>query len=99
VLDTQICTEPVELVRARRGTLAQAEQAIRELLAVITQNGADADRTNTLKVLHKPAGIGRGLCFEDADEDPASRTVNRHEQITTRSFVSNLSQLQAFISL
>jgi hypothetical protein len=43
VLDLEGRAERVELVRARRCTLAQAEEPIRELLAVVGKNGADAD--------------------------------------------------------
>ena len=50
VLDAQFGAELVEFVVARRGTLAQAEQAVGELLAVVGQDGANADRAGTLQV-------------------------------------------------
>jgi hypothetical protein len=42
VFDAQLGAEQVEQVRARGCALAQAEEAIRELIAVIGQDGADA---------------------------------------------------------
>jgi hypothetical protein len=41
LLDVEGGAQRVERVRAGRGALAQAEEAIRELLAVIRRNGAD----------------------------------------------------------
>ena len=73
VLDAEVGAERVEFMLTRRGTLAQAEQAIGELLAVICENGADADRAGALKVAQEPPGVGRGLGLEDADEDPSGR--------------------------
>ena len=61
VLDAQFGAERVELVLARRGTFAQAEQAIRELLAVVGQDGADADRAGALQVKQEAPRIGRSL--------------------------------------
>ena len=71
VFDAEVCTEPVELVLACRGALAQTEQAVGEFLAIIGQNGADADRAGPLQIAKKPAGVGGGPGFEDADEHPA----------------------------
>jgi hypothetical protein len=50
VLDAELGAERVELVRARRGALAQAEEAVGELGAVIGQNGADTDRADLFQV-------------------------------------------------
>jgi len=44
VLDAELGTELVELMLARRSTLAQAEEAIGELFSVVRENRADADR-------------------------------------------------------
>ena len=71
VFDAQLGAKLVELVLARRGALAQAEEAIGELLPVIGQNGADAYRAGALQVAQKAPGIGRGLGLEDANEDPS----------------------------
>jgi len=39
VLDVQVGVEPVELVRARRSTLARAEEAIGELFSLARREG------------------------------------------------------------
>jgi hypothetical protein len=48
VLNVQVFTRLVELALARRSALAQAEEAIGELLYVVRENSADADRAGTL---------------------------------------------------
>ena len=62
VLDAKPGTKPVELVLASRGALAQAGQAVGERLAVIGQNGADADRPGPLQVAREPPGSRDGTC-------------------------------------
>jgi len=42
--------EAVELVVARRGTLAQAEQPVSELLAVVGKHAGDLHRRGALQV-------------------------------------------------
>ena len=93
----------VELMRAGHGTLAQAEEAIRELFSVIRKNGAYAHplpgralRSNgprggagTLQVAQEATGIRCRSGFEDAYEDPTRRTVDSHKQIATGRFVSH----------
>lgn len=93
MLDAQFGAELVELMLARRGALAQAEQAIGELFSVIRENGADVDRAGALQVAQETSGVGRGLCLEDTDEDPAGRTVDGDEQVTPRGFMSHLRQI------
>ena len=80
VFDAQLGAEQVEQVRARGCALAQAEEAIRELLAVIGQDGADAERAGALQVTQKPPRIGRRLCLEDADKHPSRCPVDGDEQ-------------------
>lgn len=81
MLDVQISTELVELVLARRSTLAQAKEAIGELFSVVRENRADADWAGTLQVSQEAPGIRRSLCLEDADENPSRRAVDGHKQI------------------
>jgi hypothetical protein len=94
VFDTRPGAEPVERVRARRGTPAQAEEAVGELLpprhcrsdqwrsnGSIGQDDADADRAGALQVAQEASGVGGGPGLEDADEDPAGGAVDGDEQI------------------
>ena len=46
VFDVEGGTELVELVHACRGTLAQVEEAVGEFLAIVRDNGADAQRSS-----------------------------------------------------
>ena len=55
-------------MRAGRGTFAQPEEPIGELLAIVGQDGADADRAGALQVTQKAPRIGRCLCREDTDD-------------------------------
>jgi hypothetical protein len=64
VLDFQGLAECVELVRARRGSLAQTEEAISELPAIVGQNGSDTQRTSALPITQETAPIGRCLYRE-----------------------------------
>ena len=84
MLDLKGGAERVELVFSRRGALAQAEETIGELFSVIGQDGADADRAGTLQVPKKAPRVGRGLGLEDANEDPADRTIYRHEEVAAQ---------------
>ena len=59
MLDVEGGAQFAELVLAGRGTLAQAEEAIRELLAVIRKNGTDAQRASAFQVTKEAAGISR----------------------------------------
>ena len=43
-----------------------------------------------LQVAQETSGVGRGLCLEDTDEDPAGRTVDGDEQGAARRFISHL---------
>ena len=67
MLDAQLGAELIELVLACRGAFAQAEEPVGELLAVIGQNGADADRAGALQVAQEPSGIGSRPGLGDAD--------------------------------
>jgi hypothetical protein len=93
VLDARVCAELVELVLAGGNAFAQAEQAVGELLAIVGKHGADAHRAGAFQVAQEAAGVGSGLGLEDADEDPAGRAVDGHEQVAARGFVSHLRQI------
>jgi len=80
----ELGAQGVELVRAGRGTFAQAEQAVGELFSVLRENSANADRAGTLQVTQEPPGIRCSLCLEDADEDPPRRPVDSYEQVAPR---------------
>ena len=89
MLDVEGGAQFAELVLAGRGTLAQAEEAIRELLAVIRKNGTDAQRASAFQVTKEAAGIGCRRGLEDADQNPACRPVDCHEEIAPRGLVSH----------
>jgi len=93
MVDAQVGAEQIELVLAGGGAFAQAEQAVGEFLAIIGENGADADRAGAFQVAKKAAGVGGGLGFVDADEDPSCRAINGNEQVAPRGFVSHLRQI------
>ena len=48
--DVESCAQRVDLMLAGRSALAQTEEPIGEFLAVIGQNGADAQRASTFQV-------------------------------------------------
>ena len=81
VFDAKISAEVIELVLAGGRRFTQTEQAVGELLAIVGENGADAQRAGTFQIAQKAAGIGGCLGFVDADEDPAGGPINRHEQV------------------
>lgn len=70
MLDVEGCADLTQLVCALRCALAQAEEAIREFFAIIRKNCADAQQAAPLQVTKEATGVGGGLDFEDADEDP-----------------------------
>ncbi len=66
MVDVQVGTELVELVLACRGTLAQAEEPVGELLSVVRKDRANAHWTSSLQVSQKAPSIRRSLCLEAA---------------------------------
>jgi len=93
VLNFERRAELVKLVLCCRGTLAQAEVPIRELLAVIGQNGADTDRAGAYSGRAGTAAHWPRLRREDADEHPAGRPVDGYEQVTAALLFDHLWQL------
>ncbi len=79
VFDAQIRAQRIKLVLAGCRAFTQAEQAAGELLAIIRQDGADANRTGPLQIAQEPAGIGCRFGLGDADEDPTGGAVDCHE--------------------
>src|SRR6056297_3219310 len=73
MLDPETGTEAVELVVARGRALAQAEQPVGELLAVVGENTCDLHRRGALQVAQEAARVGGRLRWVDADEDPSGR--------------------------
>ena len=61
MVDLEGCSQRVELMLASRGALAQTEEAIRELLAIVRKNGADAQRASAFQITQEAPGIGRCL--------------------------------------
>ncbi|CAM4420544.1 hypothetical protein PARU111607_18005 [Palleronia rufa] len=93
MLDPEVGTEAVELVVARGRALAQAEQPVGELLAVVGENTCDLHRRGALQVTQEAARVGGRLRWVDADEDPSGRTVNRHEEVASPLLVRHLRQV------
>ena len=102
VLDALDCAERVELMLACGRPLTQAEEPIRELLAPrhclsdqwlsngsIRKNGADTDWVGALQIPQEAARVCGGLGFEDADENPAGRPINRYEEIAARGLIGH----------
>lgn len=56
MLDIEIGAEFVELMLASCGALAKDEKAIGELLAVVGENGADADRGGPFEITKEAPG-------------------------------------------
>jgi hypothetical protein len=72
VFEAQLGAELVERGRARRGALAQAEEAVGELFFVVRENGADADRAGALQVAQTAPSWRHGqqvaLAGDEGDE-------------------------------
>lgn len=73
--------------------LAQTKELVGELLAIVCENGANADRTGALNITQEAAGIGRRLVVLDTDKDPAGGLINRNAQITARGLVLHLRKV------
>ena len=93
MFNVQFCAEPVELMLPRSYPLAQAKEPVGELLAIVCENGANADRTGAFKITQEAAGIGRRLVVVDTDKDPAVGPINRNEQIAPGALTRYLWQV------
>lgn len=62
VVDAEFGAQLVELMLARRSTLAQTKEAVSKFLTIIRKNGANAQRTSALKVTQEASGIGPPFC-------------------------------------
>jgi len=81
LFDAEVAAQQIEFVLAGGVALAQAEQAVGELLAIVRENGADLHRAGPSQLPQEPSGIGGGLCLADADEGPAGCPVDGREQV------------------
>ena len=79
MVSPEVAAEMMERVLAGGRALAQAEQAVGELAAIVHKYGPDPHRAGPLQIPQIPAGVGGSLEFTDADEDPSGRPINRHE--------------------
>ena len=76
VLNSEFGAELIELMRPGCSALAQAKEAVGELLAVVRQNGADAQWAGPLRITQKATRIGGGLvvvCVSGAGFSPSGR--------------------------
>ena len=71
MVDGEVGAEPVELVLAGGAALAQAEQAVGELFAVVGQHRPDAHRAGPFEIAQEAAGIGGGLGPVDRGRTPS----------------------------
>ena len=96
MLDAEVTAQLIELTLAGGSALAQAEQAVGKLLAArhrprtdgglgsLGENGPDPDWAGPFEIPQEATGIRGGLGVVDADEDPAGRPINGHEQVAAR---------------
>jgi hypothetical protein len=102
VLDLQGCAQRVKRVFTSSRTLAQAEEAVGEFLAVVHcptvvclrtmrggQNDADAQGASAFEIPQEPACIGGSLGREYTDQHPARRPADRHEKIVVAALVGH----------
>ena len=73
VLNSEFGAELIELMLPALCALAQAKEAVGELLAVARQNGADAQWAGLLQITQEATRIGGGLVVANANEHPAGR--------------------------
>ena len=93
MLNIEDCAERVELMRSSCRPLTQAEEPIRELLAVVCKNGADTDWAGAFQISQEAARVGRRLRRENADEHPSRGSINGHKEIPARGFIGHLRQV------
>ena len=55
--------------------------------------GAARSRSRRNQIAQEAAGVGRGLRRIDADEDPAYRPIDGHEEVTAAVLVGHLGQV------
>ena len=93
VFDLQIGAELIAFMLAGGAAFAQTEQAVGEFFPIVGRYRAEPHRAGAFEVALNSTGIGGGLGFIDADEDPARRPVDRHERVTPRRFISHLRHI------
>ncbi len=93
MLDLELGAEAVELMVPRCSALAEAEQSIRELFAIVSEDPRDRHRGGTIEVAQEMARVGRRFRRLEADKDPARGAVDRHEQIPASLLVGYLWQV------
>ena len=73
--------------------LAQAKQQVGESLAVVGQDPGYLHRCCTGQITQEAARIGGGLCWIDADKDPACRPVDGNKEVTPPVLIGHLRQV------
>jgi hypothetical protein len=81
VVDAKFGAQRVKLMFAGRRTLAQAKEAVSELLTIIRKNGANVQRTRALKVTQETSGIGGRFVAIDTNEHPPRGAIDGDKQI------------------
>ena len=82
MVDAKFGAQRVKLMFPGRSTLAQAKEAVSELLAIIRKNGANTQRTRALKVTQEAPSIGGRLVAIDTNEHPPRGAINGDKQVT-----------------
>ena len=93
MLDAQLLAQLIELMVAAGLALPAGKQAIRELLAVVSQQLGDPDRTGLVQRLQEGLRTGGCLVGLELHEDPARGPVDGHEQIAPAVLVLHLGQV------
>lgn len=109
MVDVQRFAEFVELMLASRDAVAQAEEPVCELLAVVHcpavvclqtmrggQNRANAQWASAFQIAQEAPCVGCSFCIEDADECLPRRPVDGHEQIAAAAFIGHLGEVFHF---
>ena len=92
VLDAQQYAGQVERMLTRSG-LGGACKTVRELAAVVGEDGLDLHRRGLLVPAHEVGAAAVGLVAVAAHEDPARGPVDRHEKIAPVGFIGHLRQI------
>ena len=81
MVNAEFGAQRIELMFASRCTLAQAKEAVSELLTIIRKNGANVQRTRALKVTQETSGIGGRFVAIDTNEHPPRGAFDGDKQI------------------
>ena len=93
MLDAEVSAKLVELMLSCGSALAQAKQPVGKSLSVVCQHPGDLHRCRARQITQEAARIGSGLCWIDADKDPACRPVDGDKEIPPPVLIGHLRQV------